>query len=282
MKRKWLALGFCMAFFTYLNGFAAQFEVEGTVMQLRSQSSTVVVAHEDIPGFMPAMTMPFRVRSSEELNELVVGDRIQFLFEVGDEESYAFNFKVTGKSDRQTRPRPDSKIVRTVREGDLVPDADLVNQEEGAIALADDEGRWTIMTFIFVRCPVPEFCPLMSRNFISIQKGLSAKARERTRLLSITLDPEFDTPERLKSYGSSYGADFSSWDFATGSKEEIDRLTEAFRVYVKENGVTLDHTLCTVLISPEGVIEKVWRGNFWKPEEVISKIEAVIESQGDF
>lgn len=262
----WLVLTVCG------NAYPALFEVTGTVMQLRPQTQSVVVAHDDIPGFMPAMTMPFKARDFQELEGIVVGNRIQFVFEVSDEGSVAYDFEITGMSTDLDRDVVETRDVKKVREGDSAPEVQLINQDGEPVALVDVDGRWTVMTFIFVRCPVPEFCPLMSRKFISIQNGLSADLMNMTRLLSITLDPEYDTPEQLKGYGSG----FSNWDFATGDKEEIERLTDAFRVYVKDNGVTLDHTLCTVLISPEGVVEKVWRGNFWKPDEVISKIEAEV------
>lgn len=277
MKNRWLILSLWFSLAACLSGYSAQFEVTGAVMQLRPETGSVVVAHDDIPGFMPAMTMPFKARDSEELKNLKVGDRIQFVFEVGEAESFAFNFKVAGKISQAVGPRLISREVEKVREGDRVPAASLVNQDGRPIELVDSDGRWTVMTFIFVRCPVPEYCPLMSRNFVSVQNGLSSEVQNEIRLLSITLDPAFDTPERLKSYGSSYGADFSNWDFASGDEEEINMLTEAFRVYVKENGVTLDHTLCTALISPEGVVHKIWRGNFWKPIEVISAIEEAID-----
>ena len=256
--------------------FGARFDVKGTVMQLRPETDSVVVAHEDIPGFMPAMTMPFQVKDSDELKKLAKGNKVEFAFVVGDSGSYAEDFRVVGNAELPTAAARSEAEVKKVREGDRVPEATLVNQNGEPTALIDDEGRWTIMTFIFSRCPIREFCPKMNENFAAIQEGLTKGLEGEVRLLSITLDPEFDRPALLKEYGKAYGADFGQWEFATGTVEQIDRLTEAFRVYVKENGVTLDHALCTALIAPDGRIEKIWRGNFWKPEDALDALAQAV------
>ena len=142
---------------------------------------------------------------------------------------------------------------------------------------ADFRGRNTILTFVFTRCPVPEFCPRIGEKFQTLQSKLAATsdggpAEPRVQLLSISIDPEHDQPAILHEYGSSLGADFARWRFATGSPEEIARLTKLFAVRTERNGGSLDHTLATALVGPDGKIVEIFRGNAWKPEEVLAKI----------
>jgi protein SCO1/2 len=135
-------------------------------------------------------------------------------------------------------------------------------------------GRFTIVTFIFTRCPVPEFCPAMAVKFGALQKNLAAdpSLAARVRLLSITLDPEFDRPEILAAYGKAVGAKPELWNFATGEKNVVETLAKAFSVYTERNGVTLDHTLCTALIGPDGHVVDLWRGNAWSIDETLAAI----------
>jgi len=160
----------------------------------------------------------------------------------------------------------------TLREGDRMISTDLVNENGKPLNLAQPESP-TVVTFIFTRCAVMEFCPRMNSQFETIQTQLREKGMRDARLVSITLDPEYDRPARLKEYGGEIGANPEIWNFGTGSREEIDRLTKAFRVYREKSGGVLNHALCTALITPDGTIAKIWRGNAWKPEMVIAELE---------
>lgn len=160
----------------------------------------------------------------------------------------------------------------TVREGDSAPDIGLRSEEDRPIRLHSPE-RATVMTFIFTRCAAMEFCPKMNANFEALQDAIREKDLSgKVRLLSITLDPEYDRPERLKKFGRTVGADPEVWHFATGTKEQIDGLTGQFRVFRENKDGVLNHTLCTALVRPDGTVEKIWRGNFWKPGDVLAEI----------
>lgn len=161
--------------------------------------------------------------------------------------------------------------VPSLREGDQVVQAELLDEAGEAIALTSPE-QATVLTFIFTRCAAMEFCSKMNTQFEALQAHAQADKTLNPRLLSITLDPEFDRPARLKDYGEAIGADPTIWHFATGSTKAIDRLTKAFRVYRDDSEGVLNHTLCTALISPDGTIQKIWRGNAWKVEEVIAAL----------
>jgi len=160
----------------------------------------------------------------------------------------------------------------TVRDGDSAPEIQLLDEQGNATQL-HAEGRATVMTFIFTRCAAMEFCPKMNSKFNELQAAIQKEGlKDRARLLSITLDPEFDRPERLKEFSEAIKADPAVWNFATGSKEQIDSLTKDFRVFTESKDGVLNHTLCTALIRPDGSVEKIWRGNFWKPQEVLARL----------
>jgi protein SCO1/2 len=114
----------------------------------------------------------------------------------------------------------------------------------------------------------------MSRNFTDIRKEL-AGGGDGTQYLSISFDPEFDTPERLAAYAAHMAADRSGWRFATGTPDEIAKLTKAFSVYVQAESGTISHGLCTVLVDAGGTIRKMWRGNSWQPSEAVAAVRGL-------
>lgn len=160
----------------------------------------------------------------------------------------------------------------SLREGDTVPEVELLDENAKPVALAV-EGRPTLITFIFTRCAAMEFCPRMAKQFESLQKALQKSGRSDLRLLSISLDPEYDQPKLLKQYSEAVGADSAIWNFATGEVETIDGLTREFRVYRDREGGVLNHGLCTALIRPDGTIAAIWRGNAWTTEEVLQVLK---------
>lgn len=162
--------------------------------------------------------------------------------------------------------------AETIRDGDSAPEIQLLDEQGKSVQL-HSENRLTVMTFIFTRCAAMEFCPKMNSKFNELQAAIQKEAlTDQARLLSITLDPEFDRPERLKEFSEAIEADPAVWNFATGSKKQIDALTKDFRVFTEDKDGVLNHTLCTALIRPDGTVEKIWRGNFWKPEEVLARL----------
>jgi protein SCO1 len=231
----------------------------------------VMVAHEEIPGYMPAMTMPFAVGPDIPAT-LLAGDRVRFVLKVTAESSRAEGFVVTGHdasiaSALQARPTSAS---RRLKKGDVLPALSLTTSAGRPFTEADFRGHPTAITFIFTRCPVPEFCPLMVKRFHQLQRELEDDASlGAVRLLSVTLDPAFDTPQVLAEYAKAMHAKPARWQFVTGRSEEIARLTSAFSIHVERNGVLLDHTLATAVIDAEGRIVEIWRGNNWTSQDVV-------------
>jgi protein SCO1/2 len=157
----------------------------------------------------------------------------------------------------------------------MMPPFALTDQNGERITLETLRGHPFVLTFIFTRCPIPNFCPLMSKNFTELQGAIKngSGTLAQTRLLSISFDPDFDTPQILKSYAEHEQADRKIWAFATGEKSQIDNLTRAFSVYVQAEAGTISHGLATALIGEDGKIARIWRGNGWRPSEVLGELE---------
>jgi protein SCO1/2 len=174
---------------------------------------------------------------------------------------------------KQTSPLSAESGAR-LKEGDEMPAFSLTNQNGERVSLETFRGQPFVLTFVFTRCPVPNFCPRMSNNFEELQAAIKGNTGRlaTTRLLSVTLDPDYDTPKILSEYAAFHHADSKIWTFATGDDKEIDSLTRAFSVYRQNEGGTISHGLATALISRDGRIERIWRGNAWTPAEVVEEI----------
>lgn len=246
------------------------------------EARTISIEHEAIPNYMPAMTMPFYTDATE-VRDLSVGDRVEFEFRVA-KTSRAINFRKIGRVAAAATPEASASgggektIWRRLRPGDGVPSFALIDQDNKPFDADSLRGEYSVLTFIFTRCPVPEFCPLIGKKFQALQAQLQNATGTRkndVRLLSVTIDPDHDQPAVLRSYGKSLGADFNRWRFLTGSTAEIEKLTKLFAVRAERNNGSLDHTLATALIGPQGDVVEIWRGNAWQPEEIVEKIRAL-------
>lgn len=251
-----------------------EFPVTGVIVA-PLEGSTMMVAHEPIPGFMPAMTMPFTLANPGDADRLSPGDRIRFTLVVGEDRSRAADVVVTGQDLQvlHAHLRARANEVKRLRPGDRVPAFALVDQDGNPVSEQDLSGRLTVLTFIFTRCPLPEFCPRITGRFRDLQQTILADpAMTSVRLLSVTLDPEYDTPPVLAEYGRAWNADFARWRFATGTPEQVAVLTRAFAVHVEASGGLIDHTLATALLDGSGQVVELWRGNVWDTQDVIDAL----------
>ncbi len=259
----------------------SRYEVRGLVRGLPLNHKTLDIEHQDIPGFMPSMTMPFEVRDENEIADLKLGDSIAFRLNVTRRDSWIDRVRKIEASELHlpmhasvSPPQTATGARERLHEGDIMPGFMLTDQDGKPVTLETFRGHPFVVTFIFTRCPVPNFCPRMSSNFADLQKAIESASGSLagTRLLSISFDPEHDTPEILKEYGQHAGADFALWTFATGQPAEIQRLTKGFSVLVQSESGTINHSLATALIDPGGKIAAIWRGNGWTPAEVIRSL----------
>lgn len=254
------------------------FEVRGILRAIDFAGQSVTVEHEEIPRYMPAMTMPFNVKTMSEVEPLRAGDGIGFRLVVNDKTSWIEGVrKVDPATVQLSQKHVDvafSGESERLKEGDHLPAFQLVDSKNREITRDTFAGKPLLLTFIFTRCPIPNFCPLMTDNFRQIEQVIAAEPllAEQLQLLSISFDSEFDTPEVLAKYGARHTQDMDRWRFATGAAGETQRLTKAFSVYVQPESGTISHGLCTALVGADGTIRKLWRGNAWKPEEVIAAL----------
>ena len=259
------------------------FPLRGEVVRIDTAKLTLTVAHQAIPNYMNAMTMPFKVRDRNLLRPLAVGDSIQATLAVSRTESWLEQIAVVGKGEMPAPLTPDQIITAKVfKTGEIFPDESLVNQDGKTVRLSSFRGRVLALTFIYTRCPLPDFCIRMSNQFARIQKSLKGDGRlnGKWHLVTVSFDPKFDRPAVLKRYAAEYGADFSSWDFVTDPDTAgpvIRRLADGLGLEYSQDEGLIDHNLRTVLIDPQGRLVKVITGNEWKPEEVAAEIRRLVQ-----
>lgn len=253
-----------------------RYELKGKVVSVEADKQQVTIDHEEIKDFMPAMAMPFTLRDKETLNFMSPGDDISAILVVNGDESWLESPVVTRRSEGPPTPTG----VLPAKAGDEVPNFKLVNQDGKSINLHSYRGKALLVTFIYTRCPLPEYCDLMSTNFAAIEKKLAERkdAYAKTHLLSISIDPEYDTPKVLRSYGSAhterYHAEkFDHWEFATGTKEQIKEVAQFFGLAYQQASDQIVHNLVTAIIGPDGKVVKVYADNKWKSEEVAAELE---------
>jgi len=257
-----------------------RYPLEGKVVEVDEAGRKVTIAHGDIPGFMPAMTMPFVVLEKDAalLQHVGPGDAVTATLVALDSRYWLEDLVVVKKG----TPAPNATAGPRASEpqpGDAMPDVALVDQDGRPLRLADLRGKAVAVTFIFTRCPMPEFCPLVMTKFAAAQAlltkdpGLAA----RTRLLTISFDPAHDTPDVLRAYGKPFqktSPPFTQWRLATGKDEAIRALGGALGLDYAEDVGSFTHNLRTAVLDPEGKVRRLFRGNDWTPEGLVAELKA--------
>jgi protein SCO1/2 len=246
------------------------YEVSGTVEAVDVAAGVVKIAHEEIPGFMPAMTMSFDVAAPELLEGVTPGASVRFTLERSATVLTITALRVTAPSDSGSGATLDPGF-----DLDLAPPFSLVNQDGAQVALADFEGKAVLLDFVFTRCTGP--CPLLTAAHVRLQRRLPAAIRARTGFLSISVDPAHDTPPRLRAYARERGADLSDWSFLTGAPETVRDVVDAYYVgSTRRPDGQIDHVVATFLIDPEGRITERYLGLQHSPEDIIADLARVL------
>lgn len=269
--------------------------VRGVVKSLKPEQREVVIQHEEIPGYMMAMTMPFAVRDPKELSGIHPKDAVEFRMRVTEKDAWIDQIRVTtpAKPTAPASPGPTTNApsafrvlpnVPELKPGDLVPDYAFTNQLGHPIRLSQFRGQALAVTFIFTRCPYPLFCPRMSDALAQVQERLKTQAQSPTNwhLLSISFDPEYDTPSTMEAYGKRWKNDPNRWSLATGSMDAIEPFAVSVGLYFGR-GVAIgdqNHNLRTLVISPSGKLVKVFVGNEWTPQELAEALVSAANSSG--
>jgi protein SCO1/2 len=254
-------------------GSSQRYELKGKVVLVDRKGATLSVAHDAIPGYMDAMTMPFALKDELLLNELAEGDRVSGILVVSGSRSWLEDVVWS----REAALAPGSVGTGSSNQpapGSSVPDFHLVNQDGKRISIAGYRGSALVLTFIYTRCPLPDYCPLMTTNFAEIEKTLREQlpTYPTTRLLSISVDPQYDTPKVLRAYGTAMGADFKRWEFATGDADQVKAIAEYFGLTYWAEGDQIIHGLRTAVIDEAGNLVKLFSGNEWKPDQVLAEL----------
>jgi len=262
------------------------FQVQGHIRALDLANNTIRIAHEEIPGYMPAMTMPLAVKDAALFKGLSAGDSVQFELSVTENDSWISHIEripeealVEPATVKGQIPEPDPAQLQA---GERCPDFKLVGQNGRPIHLSDFRGKAVVLTFIYTRCPLPNFCPLMTANFAELQKRLSKDFPGRYHLLSVSIDPQFDRPEVLKEYAARNHADERHWTFATGTEEQIDTVAKLVALFHEPENGLISPDLRTALIGPEGRLVHVWKSNVWTPYEVQRRVAETLNGKKDY
>ena len=237
--------------------------LKGQVLDKKPATNEITVNHEDIPGFMSAMTMSYSVKDKTGFQQVEPGDFIaaDVITAKNGNEYWLENIRITDASGRKTiKPA----IVHRLDIGECVPDLSLVNQDGKSFRLDDFKGKAVLITFIYTRCPMPTFCPRLSGQFAKIQDDLAKTPVDfaKTHLVTISFDPKYDTPPVLRKYGLAYldndPAGFSHWDFASAKEGDLRKIADAFGLEYFEEDNQIAHSMVIVLMSPEGTVAKYW------------------------
>lgn len=257
---------------------AKEYRLTGQIVGINRDTRQLTVKHEDIKGLMPGMIMSFDVADPVEIDRRSVGELVTATLVVQDFSSKLKDITVTGRApvDRAVERHA---TIPVLREGDAVPDAALVDQDGRPRRLSEWRGSVAVLTFIYTRCPLPDFCPRMERNFLALQKSLQKEGMgERARLLAVSFDPKYDTPGVLKAHAAAIGADPHMWRFFTGDLDALERFAAQFGVSIirspsDERDIT--HNLRTAVIAPDGRIAAIFSGNGWTADETLERVKSL-------
>ena len=227
---------------------------------------------------MDAMAMPFKLKDEWAYDEMAAGDRVQATLVVSGDRSWLEGLVFVREMPDPAAPASTKGFVEP-RPGDEVPDFALTNQDGKRIRVGQYRGGALVLTFIYTRCPLPDYCPLMTRRFTEVAALLKENPAlaEKTHLLSISVDPDYDKPAVLREYGrASAGLDtFGRWEFASGGTDEVKKVATFFGMQYWEEGGQIIHSLRTAVIGPDGKLVALYRGSEWKAEEIISHLQGL-------
>lgn len=255
---------------------ARQYELQGQILAIEPARNEVLIRHNAIAGFMPAMTMPFTVKDGGLLSGKEAGDLVTATLVVTNVNAHLSTLTRTGHAPLEAGAVPNTPHVLVP--GEPIEDAALVDQRGKPRPFSGFKGHRVAVTFMYTRCPLPDFCPLMDRHFATIQKMLASEPELRdVRLVSVTLDPEFDTPAVLKEHADRLRAKPDVWTFLTGESAAVLKFSLQFGIFTEKDlgsGANLTHNLRTAVVDATGRLAKAHTGNDWTPADLVADLKA--------
>jgi protein SCO1/2 len=260
-----------------------EYKLQGQILTVAPDHKEANIKHEEIPGFMAAMTMPYKVRDAKEFEPLAPGDLIDATLVVVSNDAYLRDVRKVGSAPLEQPAAAASPSASSgfelLKDGEPVPNATFIDQDGKPMELASLKGQAVVVTFIYTSCPIPTFCPLMDRHFAAMQTKLKEGNDDpKVKLLSVSFDPITDTPAVLKNHARKLGADPKVWTFVTGDRDELDRWASRFGVSISRamnDQKDITHNLRTAIIDRQGNLVKSYTGNEWTPEQVLADARAV-------
>ena len=250
-----------------------RYNLRGRVMAKTPATSEIIVDHEEIPGFMAAMTMSYKVKDPAVVGEVEPGDAIaaEVVVTNNGNDYWLEDVRITDESGRKTAE--PAMVTHMLPIGAPVPDLPLTNQDGKRFRLTELKGKAVLLTFIYTRCPMPTFCPRLSGQFAKIHEDLAKTPDDyaKTHLVTVSFDPKYDTAPVLRKYGLAYldndAAGFSQWDFASSNPSDLRKIADAFGLQYFEEENQITHSMVVALIAPDGTIAKYW-GTQWTTGEL--------------
>jgi len=266
---------------------AERYQLKGKIVSVNRIAKTATIEHEAIEGYMSAMTMDFPIHADWAWDVLKPGAEVRADLVVDKNAKEPFYLEKLGIIAAADPNNPVATNPNFAQIGQPVPDFTLTNQDGKKISIKDFKGKALAITFIYAKCPLPDYCIRMSTNFSDLARHVSAdpQAREKVRLLSISFDPENDTPAKLRSYGIGYlGNDpntkFDVWQLAVGTDDQVRKIADFFGLQYQRdtNDKTLiNHSLRTAVIAPDGKVVKIFPGNEWTPAELLKELQTAAD-----
>jgi protein SCO1 len=263
---------------------AAFHDARGVVRQIAADRRAVTIQHEAIAGYMPAMTMEFPVKNTNELNGISPSDEITFKLVVRENDAWVEGIRfVAHRIENVTNGvvmvhMPTAEL----KTGDLLPDYELTTETGDKIHISDFRGRVLAFTFFFTRCPLPDYCPRMSKDFAETRQLLwhTPNAPTNWQFLSISFDPEIDRPAVLSSYANYFREGSSDrWLFASVSNQTLADLAPKLDLMVVHDEAGISHNLRTIVLDPRGCIFRQFDGNEWIPQKLAGAMLAAARQQ---
>ena len=239
-------------------GNVRAFSARGVVEKVDSEARTVTIQHEAISNYMTAMTMPFKVKNSKELAGLQRGDRVTFRLHVTEDASWVDDFSKIGA---MTLPPEQTNSLAAVHDAKFeLLHYQFTNELNQPVSLSDFPGQALAITFFYTRCPIPDYCPRLTKNFADASHRLETMPNAPTNwhFISISFDPENDSPETLRAYGERYHYDPAHWSLLTGPKDKLLEVARRSGVTIEEEQGTLNHNFRTMIIDPSGRLQVVF------------------------